>query len=558
VVTDGTQLQDSSQLSPEELLRELVLQRSLNQQLSEQLATATRKLDQLEYRLQQVLKQLYGRSSEKIDPKQMALFSDLLKQIELQNAQSIDSNGAAAGATDSSTTDSPVLAVTRGGHGRKRLPEHLPRERVIHDLPEDEKPCPCCGVPRSVIGAETSEQLEFVPATVKVIEHVRLKYMCKSCEKNVAETGPQIVTAEKPLMPIEKGLAAPGLLAYVGVSKYDDSLPLYRLEKIFRRFGIDIPRSTQCGWVDQAAETMVPLVNLMIRDLLLSRVIHTDDTPVNVRDKKLDKTRQGRFWVYLGDGDHPQTVFDYTPSRSRDGPMNFLKHWGQQPQGAETIELEPRFLQADAFGGYDNIYKNYAGGPVIEVACWAHARRYFFNAQKTDRYNSAKALAHIKRLYDVERDARNLSPHERAQTRQERSAPLLADFRQWLTQLQIAHGGDVLPQSPMGKAITYAFNQWEALCVYLLHGELNIDNNASENALRRIAIGRNNWGVIGHDNGGRTAAILFSLIATCHRHQVEPFAYLRDVLTRIAAHPHSRLHELLPAQWKLANPTSDA
>jgi hypothetical protein len=224
--------------------------------------------------------------------------------------------------------------------------------------------------------------------------------------------------------------------------------------------------------------------------------------------------------------------------------MTFLKDWGKDAL---------RYLQADAFGGYDGIYAGDAGGNVVEVACWAHARRYFHSAQKTDHRNSAQALAYIKLLYDVERDAANLPSGERAALRQERSAPVLVQFRQWLLGLQPANGGRVMPKSPMGEAITYALNQWAALCVYLLDGDLNIDNNVSENALRRIAVGRKNWLFCGSDNGGRTAAILFSLIASCQRHDVEPFAYLRDVLTRIASHPHHRLGELLPGRWTPAS-----
>ena len=236
MTTDGTQLLDSSPQTPDELSRELLLKNALVQQLTDQLDTAHRKLSQMEHQLQQLLRKLYGKSSEKIDPKQMALFAEMLKQIESQNPPA-----------EESVVESPPVAeavTSRDGHGRRKLAPDLPRERVVHDLPEEEKPCPCCGTPRTLIGQETSEQLEFVPAKVKVIEHVRLKYMCKTCEKNVAQTGPQIVVADKPLSPIEKGLAAPGLLAHVAVSKYDDCLPLYRLENIFRRHGIDLSRST--------------------------------------------------------------------------------------------------------------------------------------------------------------------------------------------------------------------------------------------------------------------------------------------------------------------------
>lgn len=518
-------------------------------QLLENLQNATRKIGQMEHQLQQLLRRLYGRSSEKIDPRQMALFAEMLKQIEAQAEPSTPA------ALDDHVQDAHAASK---GHGRRKLAPDLPRQRVIHDLSEEEKPCPGCGTMRTVIGEETSEQLDYVPAQVTVIEHVRLKYICKACENNVAEGGPQITTAAKPLSPIEKGLAAPGLLSHVIVAKYADSLPLHRLEKILARHDINIARSTMCDWMRQSAEALRPLHELMIKDVLASKVIHTDDTPVDVQDPRLGKTRQGRFWVYLGDQAHPQVVFDYTPNRTRDGPMTFLDGWGKN---------DLHYLQADAFGGYDGIYAGQAGGNVVEVACWAHARRYFYDARKADYRNSAQALAYIKMLYDVERDAiERFEAQSRdddggsqpnrtlaeiiVELRQERSATILVQFRTWLLGLQAVNGGDVLPKSPMGQAITYAMNQWAALCVYLLDGNLAIDNNVSENALRRIAIGRNNWMFLGSDNGGRTGATLFSLIATCQRHCVEPFAYLRDVLTRIAGHPHHRLAELLPGNWK--------
>ena len=513
------------------------------EQLLANLGQAHRKLSAMEHQLQQVLRRLYGRSSEKIDPKQMALFAELLKDLEAQ-----------APPAEPPAAAEPAAAPANGkGHGRRKLPADLPRQRVIHDLDEADKPCPCCGRMRQVIGQEVSEQLDYVPAKVTVIEHVRLKYICTACEADAAPGGPQIATAEKPLMPIEKGLAAPGLLAHVIVSKYADHLPLHRLERIFRRHGIDLARSTLCDWMRQSAEALEPLYDVMVRDVLASKVIHTDDTPVDVQDKSLGKTRTGRFWVYVGDEDHGQIVFDYTPSRSRDGPMTFLAEWGND---------EPRFLQADAFGGYDGIYAGQAGGRVTEVACWAHARRKFYEARRSDPSNSAQALAIIRLLYDVETSAKKrFGAQKRDQTarplsairlelRQERSAPRLAEFKTWLEGLDVSAGGDVLPKSPMGQAAAYALNQWDALTVYVTDGDLHIDNNPAENALRRIALGRKNWLFAGSDRGGRTAAILFSFIATCQRHRVEPFAYLRDVLARIAAHPHNRLPDLMPIRWR--------
>jgi len=529
MTTDGTQVLESTTLPGD-----LATCHALIHVQREQLDNATRKITKMEHQLQQLLRRMYGRSSERIDPKQLALFAELLKQLEGQNPSPVQPEPA----------PTPTPAPNHKGHGRRKLAPDLPRDTVVHDLPEEEKPCPCCGTMRTVIGQEVSEQLDYEPAKVKVIEHVRLKYICKECERKTAEGGPQIQVALRPLWPIEKCLAAPGLLAYIIISKYGDHLPLYRLEKILKRHQIIIARSTMCDWMRQSAEALKPLYDLMIQQILAGKIIHTDDTPVDVLEPKSGKTREGRFWVYVGDKEHPYVVFDYTPNRKRDGPVNFLKDWGEDYL---------RYLQADAFGGYDGIYAGDAGGHVTEVACWAHVRRYFYDAQKTDHRNSAQALACIRMLYEVETDTVSLSASERAMVRQERSAPILIQFRAWLESLQAARGGSVLPKSPMGEAITYAINQWTALCVYLLDGELNIDNNVSENALRRIAIGRKNWLFAGSDNGGRTAAILFSIIASCQRHDVEPFAYLKDVLTRIAAHPHNRLDELLPGRWQMAN-----
>jgi transposase len=421
-----------------------------------------------------------------------------------------------------------------------------PREQLIHDLPESEKPCPCCGKMRHVIGREISEQIDFVPAKVHIIEHVRLTYACPDCQARTAEGGPQIVTAEKPLAPIEKGLAAPGLLAYIIVSKYGDHLPLHRLERILERHDIQIARSTMCDWAAQCAVLLSTLYALMVKRVLRSKVIHTDDTPVDVLDRSRTETRTGRFWVYLGNKFNPFTVFAYTPSRKRDGPMEFLAGWGKDQRV---------YLQADAFGGYDVIY---AGeGQVIEVACWSHARRRFYDARNSDVQASTRALAYIRLLYDIEKQAKESAERdgldlasERLRLRRQFAVPRLEEFRTWLLSQQADSGGPVLPRSPMGLAITYALNQWDALCVYTTDGELAIDNNAAENALRRVALGRKNWLFCGSDNGGRTAAVLFSLIATCQRHKVNPFEYLRDVLTRIAATPLSQLDQLLPDQWK--------
>ena len=553
MITDGpvsiSPQQPVAATTPLALPDDLAACHALILQLMEELHKVQGENGRMEHQLQQLLRRLYGRSAEKIDPNQLALFAEMLQQIQAQEPPAEEPSSA-------SPVPAPASKSSNNGHGRRRLPADLPRERKVIDLPDSEKPCPCCGKMRVKIGEETSEKLDDEPAKVKVIETVRPKYACRDCD--AAGEGAQIAVAELPPSPIEKGLAAPGLLAAVIVGKYSDHLPLNRLEKIFARHDIDISRSTLCDWAAKSAQALKPLYDLMVQQALASRILHTDDTPVDVLDPKLKQTRTGRFWVYVGDKDHPFVVFEYTPNRSRDGPMQFLKDWGKE---------QTRYLQADAFGGYDGIYRGEAGGKVIEVACWAHSRRKFHEARNTDYPRAAQALAYIRLLYDVEDQAQKQFDSQdpngpmrslasiRLELRQKLSLPRLAQFKQWLEAQQACNGGPVLPKSPLGAAITYALNQWEALCVYCTDGELSIDNNVSERTLRRIAVGRNNWMFCGSDNGGNTAAILFSFIATCERHQVNPFDYLRDVLTRIASHPISRLAELLPRQWKalLAN-----
>jgi transposase len=338
--------------APEQLRQELELQRQVNQQLIEQLNSAQRQNAQLEHQLQQLLRRLYGRSSEKIDPAQQVLFAELLGQLQSQQPPAPAPVEPASAAEPKPDAPRPA-----NGHGRRRLPADLPREPRVIDLPEDQKPCPCCGKMRKCIGQDVSEKLDYVPAKVKVLQTIRPKYACPDCDTK--GQGAQIVIADLPCSPIEKGLAAPGLLAAVIVGKYSDHMPLNRLERILARHDIDISRSTMCDWMAACADALRPLHELMVQQVLSSKVIHTDDTPVDVLDKKLKQTRTGRFWIYSGDGDHPHDVFDYTPSRSRDGPMQFLAGWGKD---------QVRYLQADAFGGYDGIYAGKAGGKVPRSA----------------------------------------------------------------------------------------------------------------------------------------------------------------------------------------------
>jgi transposase len=363
---------------------------TLHGELLEQQQRKDRLIDGLQHQLQQLLKRLYGRSAEKLDKNQMLLFETLLSQLAPETpADAAANSDAAPGATsDASSPDSDAgPSKTNGrGHGRRRLPAGLEREKIIHDLAEDQKPCPCCGKLRHVIGQAISEQLEYVPAHLKVLQHARLKYACRNCEQSAAETGAQVTTAEKPLSPIDKGLAGPGLLAYLIVGKYGDHLPLYRLERILERHGLEIARSTMCDWMASCAALLRPLSDRMKTHILQSKVIHTDDTPVEVLEPGRGQTRTGRFWVYLGDGDHPFTVFAYTPNRSRDGPVQFLKDWGKDQRV---------YLQADAFAATNTAARR---RPVTEVAV-GPCRKFY---EASSRYESSTQAPRHPAAHDVE------------------------------------------------------------------------------------------------------------------------------------------------------------
>ena len=389
--------------------------------------------------------------------------------------------------------------------------------------------CPDCGHERREIGVEITEQYDYKPAEVFVVEHQQVKYACKCCES-------QVVLAPKPPQPIDKGLPSPGLLAVIISDKYLDHIPLHRSENRLARLGAPLSRSTMCDWMAACAELLTPLYDLLKKHVLQSKVLHTDDTTVPVRDEKLSKHRYGRLWDYIGDAEHPGVVFDYTPTHARDGPAEFLKTF----RG---------FLQADAYSVYDGIYLG-SKGAMIEVGCWAHGRNKFTEAQSTDPERVLAAKAWVRRLYDVEDEAtaNKASSAERCRLRQEKSVPLLASFRQWL----LAQQAQVLPKSPIAAAINYVLNQWEALTRYTTDGDLHIDNNVSERTLKLIGMGRGNWLFVGSDEGGRTAAVLFSFTATCKLLKIDAFAYLRDVLGRLPTHPPERLDELLPHRWKAA------
>ena len=413
-------------------------------------------------------------------------------------------------------------APKRRTGGRQPLPRHLKRERIVHDLAEEEKHCAACHQDLRPIGEESSERYEYIPAQLTVVEDICKKYACACTVK----------TAAKPPQPIEKSTAGASLLAQVIVAKTADHLPLHRQEEIFARHGVDISRKTMCGWLAQCADLMKPLYGALKEVLFQSKVIGTDDTSVKVLDVKLPFARTGRIWPYYGDRGHPVILYDYTATRERAGPEAFLKGY----RG---------YLQADAYGGYDAFFKDPARG-LTEVGCWSHARRYFHKALESDQPRMGPALLLIAQLYRVETQARPLAAEDRLRLRRIQSQPILDKLRNYLLEIE----AEVLPKSPEGRAVRYTLKNWVALTRYCEDGDLDIDNNATERAIRGVAVGRNNWVFFGSDQGGKTAAVLTSIMATCQRVKIDPFTYLRDVLERIAMHPVNKLHDLLPANWK--------
>lgn len=458
---------------------------------------------------------LFGRRSEKLpgDPNQGLLFAS----PESQDEQAQEASSA-------EDEEIPPRRRRTRHRGRRPLPDHLPR--CTHEIhpPEEELTCPCCGERKIIFAQDVTEELEVVPAKFFVNRYVRYKYACRKCEGYVS-------AGSLPPRPMDKGIPGPGVLAHVITSKYADHLPLYRQEQIYRRVGLDLPRSTMCGWVSYVASVLAPIVEAMKRSVIGSRKVHTDDTPITVLDPSVKPigSRKGYMWVYISD--HDDVVFEYTNSRKRDGPESFLKRY----RG---------YLQADAFSGYDRIY---AGGDIIEVACWAHARRKFFDAQTSHGTEVDRVLELIGRLYALERraKARGVSKEKLLAWRQRYSCRRLVRLREELDRLSLS----VLPRSPLGKAITYTLNNWKALRRYTEAPFLAIDNNHSERQIKQLVIGRKNWLFAGSEDGAENAAILFSVIVSCKLAGLDPFAYLRDMLMRIHTHPADRVHELIPREW---------
>ena len=478
-------------------------------------------IDDLNGQLYYLKRQLFGQKSERLDPAQRLLFENLYEQVKAKIDQQ-------------RPPKVPTVQKNKNAdhQGRNPLPKDLPRE-VIEIEPADEaKTCPVCHHPKQRIGSEETEKLEYVPACFYVKKYVRYKYACKACENHLS-IGPL------PPMAIDKGVPGEGLLAHIITSKYCDHSPLNRLEGILRRHGVQINVSTMCDWVGKSAELLAPLVRRMNARILQSPKINTDDTPLPIKSKtRRGSTYKGYLWVYI-DQDH-NVVFDFTPSRSREGPVKFLGKYGG-------------YVQADAYSGYDEFFRK---SKATEVGCHAHARRKFDYALDTDPVRAARLLVLWGKLYDIERKAKqdNYSSAQLLHARQQEAKPILADIKTVLD----AYKDQVLPKSPIGKAIAYGLNQWEALNQYVDDPMLEIDNNLSERTLRMVVIGRKNYLFAESEAGAWRAAVIYSLVASCKLNGIDPFRYFRDVLTRVSTHPADKIDELLPSEWKKLNAEADA
>ena len=481
--------------------------------LKQMVLTLLSQIDDLNGQLYYLKRQLFGKKSEKLDPAQRLLFENLYDEVKAKVDEQRQPKAQA------------VKKRKNANHkGRKPLPADLSREVIEIEPTEEEKVCSVCHNEKQRIGSAETEKLEYVPASFYVKQYVRHKYACKECEGNIS-IGPL------PAMAIDKGIAGEGLLAHIITSKYCDHNPLNRLEGILKRHDVDIKVSTMCDWVGKSADLLGPLVKRMHEKILQSPKINTDDTAIPVKSKKRKgSTYNGYLWAYIDD--QKNVVFDFTPTRSREGPIKFLGNYCG-------------YVQADAYSGYDEFFRK---GKATEVGCNSHARRKFDYALDTDPVRAARMLVLWGRLYDIERKAKNEN-YSRAQlleARQEEAKPILAEIESVLDEYK----DQVLPKSPMGKAITYALNQWEALNRYIDDPMLDIDNNVSERTLRMVVIGRKNYLFAGSEAGAHRAAIIYSLVASCKLNDIDPFAYFRDVLERVSTHPADKIDDLLPGQWK--------
>ena len=483
-------------------------------------------IEKLKYTIKKLRHEQFGQSSER---------GALLDQLELQLAD-LEEDAAQAEAAAAAETIT-VPSFERRKPARRPLPAHLPRERIVYPAPSA---CPCCGDDRlRKIGEDVTETLELVPRQWKVIQHVREKFSCRACEA--------ITQPPAPSHAIARGRAGPKLLAHILFSKYSLHLPLNRQSATYGREGIDLDVSTLADWVGAAAATLMPLNDVIRTHVFAAERIHADDTTVPVLAK--DKTRTGRLWTYVRDDrpfggpDPPAAVFFYSRDRGGEHPEQHLARYAG-------------LMQADAYAGFNRLYDaNRKPGPIIEAACWAHGRRKFFDLARLNQAPiAAAAVERIDAVFAIEREINGATPQERVHIRHERSQPLIIELHTWLREQRAR----ISKHSETGKAIDYSLKRWAAFTRFLDDGRLCMTNNAAERELRAVAVGRKNWTFAGSDEGGRRAAAIYTLIATAKLNDIDPQAWLADVLARLPDHPAKHIHELLPWNWCRKITTAEA
>jgi transposase len=495
--------------------------------LSAEMRAKTLLIEKLKMQLAVLRRGRFGRSSEKRDAE--------IEQLELMIGD-VEETDAESDARIEQQAPTPIAAKARKPSGRAPLPDHLPIETIVHDAP---CVCPTCGGDKfGTIGADERDVLEYVPSHFKRVRHVRPKLSCRACET--------IVQAPMPTLPIEKGRPGPALLAHVLVSKYGDHLPLHRQSEIYARSGVEIDRSTLAGWVGHMSVWLDAVGAAIEKHVKAGETLHADDTPVPVLDPGRGKTKTGRLWVAVRD-EHPfggtappAAFYRYSPDRKAEQALALLKECRGH-------------LHADGYAGFAGLYENdpkSGAPPLTEVACWAHARRKIYDVHHaTQSAAAATALDLIARLFAIEADIRARSPDERCAARQRRSSPILDELK---THLE-ATLGKISGKSALAGAIRYATSRWTALTRFVDDGRLEMTNNAAERAIRPVALGRKNYLFAGSDEGGRRAALIYTLVESAKMNDVDPEAWLADVIARIADHPINRIAELLPWNWRRPN-----
>jgi len=507
-----------------EKANDLIGQQQLQiEELTKKLRSNQLSMNMLQHQVEQLLRRVYGRRSEKLDPNQL-MFDNLILEAFEQPSPPVPPE---LPVEEKPERKRPRTAKRRHP-GRIPIPEHLERVEIVLDIPEEDKVCPETGKALKKIGEEVSEKLEYRPGKLIVNVYKRPKY---ASPDSMASGQVGVITAPMPDHPIEKCKADVGLVSHIIVSKFADHLPLYRQDGIFEREGVSIPRSSQTSWVLQTYEAIRPLEEELKRAVLERDILFTDDSIIPLQVKGNGRVKKARLWVYVRGGPGPPLcVYDFSRDRSKKRPLNFLGDY----QG---------YIHADAYSGYDELFLK---DGVIEVGCWVHARRKFDEAASSRPQEATEIMARIAQLYKLEAECAEMEPEDRARERQQHAGPILDGIFARIEELKLA----TLPSEPLSKAINYALNQREALYRYLDDGRLKPDNNTAENAIRPLALGRKNWMFAGSERGARATALFLGLIQSCKACDVNPWEYFNDMLRRIMSHPVNHLRELLPDQWQ--------